>query len=225
MIFDLDGTLIDTAPLILASCRHVFALEPGSEHEASLPEMFGLPLAQGMALLYERLGYGQASEATVQGLVRRYREHNLAFHDELIRPFPGVAEVLEALAGRGYRLAVATSKQRPTALRGLRHFGLDRWVEVVVAADDCMQHKPHPEPVLRAAAGLGVPARAALYVGDTPVDVAAGRAAGSITVGAAWGAPHPALAASAPDHLLLAVEGLLGLLADGVPCSNARGGE
>ncbi len=216
VIFDLDGTLINTSPLILATYRQVLAgLPPGPAGDSLLLEFFGLPLGEAIAGIQRRLGSAVIIDEEVVALVEQYRQHNHRLHDELIESFVGVEAALAELRGRGYRVGVVTSKRRALALRGLRHYGLDAWVEAFVAADDCERLKPHPEPILRALGALGVPPDRAVYVGDTPVDVAAGRAAGVLALAAGWGpCPADALHAAGPHRLLESIQDLLDLLPD-----------
>jgi pyrophosphatase PpaX len=142
-------------------------------------------------------------EPQVEALVQSYRAYNLAHHDEQVRAFPGVPAALRALAGRGIALAVVTSKLRVGARRGLARAGLEAFFEVVVAADDVSEPKPAPAPVRTALAALGVEPGRALMVGDSPHDLAAGRAAGARTAAVAWGPfPRARLEACAPDAWL-----------------------
>lgn len=110
--------------------------------------------------------------------------------------------MLAALRAAGLRLGVVTSKREGAARRGLARYGFERSFEVAVFHDDTVLHKPHPEPLLAAAARAGVSPGVSVYVGDSVHDVAAGRAAGMFTVAAAWGPfPRADLEAARPDAL------------------------
>jgi len=120
-------------------------------------------------------------------LRERYKEHQWANHDSMVRAFPGVPEVLEVLTGRGVRMAVVTSKLEPSARRSLEFLGLSRHFEAVVGLESTVRHKPDPEPVRFAMARLEAVASDAAFIGDSPHDVLAGNAAGVVTVAALWG--------------------------------------
>ncbi len=126
--------------------------------------------------------------------------------------FPGIPEVLEALHRRGYALGIVTSKRRVTTQAAVRAFHLDRWCTTVVVDEDVSRPKPDPEPVRTAALRLGVEPRDALMVGDTPVDVTAGRRAGAGTAAALWDPVSLGdVLAECPDHRLERPEDLLPL--------------
>lgn len=179
MLFDLDGTLVDTRELILSSFRYATREVLGKQ----LPDEDILPYI-GIPLIYQMqtIALDHADE-----LMKVYRAHNAQVHDELIRYFEGTQEALEALREEGRRLAVVTSKRNGPALRGLERFGLEGYFEFIIGSDDTARHKPDPEPLLLAAQRLGVPAERCCYVGDSPYDMQAARAAGTFAVGALWG--------------------------------------
>lgn len=191
VLLDLDGTVLDTGELILASWRHVrdrFGLA-GTDDE----------FRRGMGRpLLDVLGRFARPDAPAERLVEVYREHNLAVHDDVVRPFPGIPEALDALRARGVRLAVVTSKHRAVAERGLRVTGIA--VDALVGPLDAARPKPAPDPVVHALALLGADAAGAVMVGDSPHDIEAGRAAGVRTAGVAWGMfPEAELRAAEPD--------------------------
>lgn len=182
VLFDLDGTLIDTRELILASFRYALgrALGRGYPEEVLLSGQ-GRPLREQMeAFCPER----------AEELTRLYTEFNLAHHDELAREFPGVRELLADLVAGGARVAVVTSKRRQGAERGLRRFGLLPYLAAVVFPEDTREHKPAPGPVQEALRRLDARPEEAVMVGDSPYDMASARAAGVAAVGVAWGS-HP----------------------------------
>ena len=201
VLFDLDGTLADTIPLIVASYQHAFRTVLAEEvEEARARAWIGRPLLP--ALLEERPDHGHE-------LDRVYREWNLANTSRLIRRYPGVPEMLGALAAAGVRCAVATSKRRETARLALDAVGIAGLVDVVAALEDTTRHKPSPEPLLHAAAALGTDPAGCVYVGDAVVDVLAARAAGMAAVAVTWGAAERvALAASGPDAVVDTMAGL-----------------
>ena len=206
-LFDLDGTLIDSGPMILASMKH--AAETVLERdipEAVLTAAVGGPglTAQMRALDPER----------VDELVAAYREHNEPLHDEL-EAFWEVVEVLPRLGTEGRRLGIVTAKRRAAVQLAFDQLpGLEANFEVVIGAEDTERHKPDPDPILEALARMDASLEDAAYVGDSPFDVRAAKAAGVYAVAVAWGGIHgaDALAREEPDVLIRHAEELLAVL-------------
>ena len=214
ILFDLDGTLVDTVELIMASARYATEVVLGEAlPDDVLKHDIGMPLKDQM----ERYAPGRSAE-----LLAVYREHNAVVHDDLIREYPGVEEALQALVGTGYRLGVVTSKSRPVAWRGLDRFGLGNYFATLVAYEDTEIHKPRAEPVLEGARRLGVSARSCLYVGDSPHDMAAGIASGAVSVAALWGPFPERVLEPGPDVVLAEIGELAPLLQES---RDARGHE
>lgn len=207
-LFDLDGTLLDSMELIRRSYWHAIREHRGVEPErAEWLEGIGRPLRWQFARVAR-------DEAEIEALLATYRAYNLAHHDASVAAFPGAVEALRELAGRRIKLGVVTSKLRHGALRGLARGGFEGLFEVVIAADDVAEHKPHPAPVLAALARLGAAPRDAIMVGDSPHDLAAGRAAGTRTAAVSWGPfPEAELRATKPD-LWLDLPAAIARLAD-----------
>lgn len=206
ILFDLDGTLVDTVPFILAAVRHAFAGHERCPSDEEWIAGIGTPLRTQLESFA-----GDPEEA--DRLLARYREFWLAEHDRWTRCFPGALETVTALAGRGHPLAVVTAKIEEGAHRTLRLTRLDPFMGAVIGADSCARAKPHPEPVELALARLGRTPAEAILVGDSPHDLAAGRGAGVVTVAALWGAcTRAALEAAGPDHLLEHISALPALL-------------
>jgi pyrophosphatase PpaX len=182
LLFDLDGTLIDSIELILGAMRHAFT---GFDGDAPTDEQWragiGIPL-------HTALRQFAPDEAEVERLFGRYREYQLEHHDQLIRPYEGIIEAIQAFSAAGHPIALVTSKSDWMAKKALVLVGLDALIPVIVGCDTCVNHKPHPEPVERALALLGARADNALFFGDSPHDVQSGRAAGVFTAGVTWGA-------------------------------------
>lgn len=180
ILFDLDGTLIDTIDLILRSFQH--ATE--TLLKKKLPDKILLRNV-GQPLLTQMKAF---SEEMADELTRVYREHNIALHDKLIKSYPKTDEVLKELISRGIKLAVITSKGKELTERGLKILGMRDFFNVVITADDTDKHKPDPEPLLFALDKLKMSPEEAYFVGDSPFDMKAGKAAGIATVAALWGA-------------------------------------
>jgi pyrophosphatase PpaX len=193
ILFDLDGTLLDTQELILASYRYTTREVLGETlpDESMLP-LIGIPLLNQMRIIAPK----HADE-----LVEVYREHNARMHNELIRSFEGTQEALNALCAEGKRLVVVTSKRNEPARRGLECFGLQNYFEFIIGSDDTAKHKPDPEPLLLAVERLAVPVDACVYVGDSPYDMQAARAANITGIAALWGMfPRDTLMAAGASH-------------------------
>ena len=206
MLFDFDGTIVDSGEMILASFRHatktVLAREiPDGE----------LAAAVGGSTIFEQMRAFDPNR--VDELVEAYRAHNTPLHDEL-RPFQGMEELLGGLKAEGRRLGIVTAKRRRTIDLAFRVLDLERFFDTVVTADSTKRHKPDPEPVLHALELLGADPREAAFVGDSPFDMGAGSAAGVFTVGVSWGGLHPeeALRAAGADVVVHDQEELLGVL-------------
>ena len=205
VLFDLDGTLVDTVPFILESVRHTFDGYGRCPTDAEWIAGIGTPLRTQLADFAHRA-------EDVEALFQRYRSYWLAHHDERTAAFPGAVEVVRGLAEAGHPVGVVTAKIEQGALRSLSHTGLLPYVRAIVGADTCANAKPHPEPVLLALSRLDRSPTEALMLGDSPHDLAAARAAGAAAVGALWGAcGREALAAHA-DHLLERVDALPALV-------------
>jgi pyrophosphatase PpaX len=183
VLFDLDGTLVDSGAIILASFKHaartVLARDIEEEQIAAL--VGGSNLHDQMRVL---------SPAHVDELVRVYREHNRPLHDEL-QAFEGVEELMETLSEQGRKLGIVTAKGRQTVDLAFGVLYLERYFDAVVTADMTDRHKPDPAPVLKALELLASEPANAAFVGDSPYDVAAGKAAGVFTVAVSWGKIHP----------------------------------
>jgi pyrophosphatase PpaX len=183
VLFDLDGTLIDSGEIILSSFRH--ATQTVLERE--IPDEV-LAAAVGGSNIYEQMR--AFDEERAEELVRVYREHNEPLHDDLVA-FEGIERVLERLKSEGRQLGIVTAKRRRTVDLAFAILPLERYFDAVVTAEQTQHHKPHPEPVLTALERLGSAPAEAAFVGDSPFDMGAGKAAGVFTVAVSWGKIHP----------------------------------
>ncbi|TMW72546.1 pyrophosphatase PpaX [Alteribacter natronophilus] len=178
ILFDLDGTLINTVDLIVASFMHTMeTYYPGEYEEKDVIHFIGPPLSE----TFEKL-----DPARIQEMTDTYRTFNHEKHDELVKDYEGVYETVELLHRQGYKMAIVTTKRSDTALKGLRLMGLDRFFDVVVALDHVENYKPHPEPLEKALKQLGSSADRALMVGDSHHDILGGKNTGTKTAGVAW---------------------------------------
>jgi pyrophosphatase PpaX len=206
VLFDLDGTLIDSGPIILASFRHATSTVLGRE----MPDA-ELLAAVGGSTLHDQMSAFDAER--VEELVTCYREHNEPAHADL-QAFAWIDPLLQRLHGEGRRLGIVTAKRRATVELAFARCALERWFDVLVASDDTDRHKPHPAPLLKALELLGARAEEAAYIGDSPFDVRAARAARVFAIAIDWGGIHDraALEAAEPDALASDAEELHALL-------------
>ncbi|MBN1192760.1 MAG: HAD-IA family hydrolase [Coriobacteriia bacterium] len=197
VLFDLDGTVVNTVPHILASFRHATEEVLGvSLSDEELLHNVGIPLSNQMYCFTD-------DDEVARRLLASYREFNQRTHDEMALLYPNTIVTLEALRSAGLPMAIVTSKSRMMAERAVALFDLGGYFEAVVTADDTPRHKPDPLPVVLGASLLGVEPSRAVYVGDSPADIESGRGAGVATVAATWGvASHERLAATGPDAII-----------------------
>ena len=206
VLFDLDGTIIDSGAIILASMRHAAREVLGVEvPDEQLMAAVGGP---GLEAQMQALSPDRADE-----LVTVYRAHNEPLHDELIC-CAGMDEVLVQLKDEGRRLGIVTAKRRQTVELACARIPIAHLFEAVVGGDETKKHKPDPEPLVLALERLGAAPDDAVYVGDAPFDVKAAKAAGLYSVGVSWGGIHgrERLEAEEPDALVDTTEELLGVL-------------
>ena len=182
VLFDLDGTLIDSGEIIISSFRH--ATQTVLERE--IPDEV-LAAAVGGSNIYEQMR--AFDEERADELVRVYREHNAPLHDDLVA-FEGIERALDRLRAEGRQLGIVTAKRRKTVDLAFAILPLERYFDTVVTSEQTKHHKPHPEPVLTALDRLGSEPEEAAFVGDSPFDMGAGKAAGVFTVGVSWGKIH-----------------------------------
>jgi len=208
VLFDLDGTLIDSIELILDSAKHAFTGREGHiPSDAEWLTGVGIPLTT-MFRRYAR------DEAEIDALIAKYREYQLAHHDRLVRCYDDVVDTVDELRSRGHPLGIVTSKTGWLAKRGLDHVGLGEHFDVIVGCDSCDRHKPDPEPVRFALNELGYTAGEAVFVGDSVHDMQAGNAAGVVTIAALWGPfTREDLVASKPSFYLERIRDLPTLIA------------
>ena len=181
VLFDLDGTLIDSIRLILDSYHHTL-----SQHQ--LPARSDDDWLKGIGTpLHVQFAEWQGHPERLQAMISTYREYNLKHHDRMVTVYPGVVDAVRDLKAAGMATGLVTSKNRQGALRGLKLVGLEALMDVMVCADEVTNPKPHPEPVEKAVALLGAEPATTVYVGDSVHDMHSGRAAGVKTAAALWG--------------------------------------
>ncbi|WP_010532137.1 pyrophosphatase PpaX [Lentibacillus jeotgali] len=177
ILFDLDGTLIDTNELIIESFTHTFNAYGRKLTRAEAIEFIGPPLKDS---------FSQFAPEQVDAMVETYRKHNMKHHDNYVKAFPHAAETLAELKKGDVKLGVVTTKMRGTVEMGLRVTELDSYFNTVITLDDVSHAKPHPEPIIKALRAMNADAESTLMVGDNFHDIEAGHHAGVKTAGVAW---------------------------------------
>ncbi|AZK45457.1 pyrophosphatase PpaX [Paenibacillus lentus] len=205
VLFDLDGTIIDTNELIIASFQHVLDKHKQPRTREQIIPYMGMTLEQQFQAFS---GWQDVSE-----LVTDYRSFNTIHHDTMVKGFPHVDEVISTLKDRGIKLGIVTTKIRPSTMRVLELFGLVKYMDTIVTVQDVTHPKPHPEPVLKAMEQLNADPKRTIMIGDSPADIKSAQAAGALSAAVAWslkGAEE--LKKYNPDYILEDMLDLYGVL-------------
>jgi pyrophosphatase PpaX len=215
VLFDLDGTLVDTIPLILTCYQHTLATHlPGYDPDRRV--IIGNLGRSLDDILFDYAAAAGADDpaATSLAMLTTYRAFQRENLNRLIRPYDGIREALEGLRARGLTLGVVTSKVEWAARECYEYYGLGEFVSIGVFHDDTERHKPDPQPLLHAAAKGGLDVARTAYVGDSIHDMAAGKAAGMRTIAALWGPSERAeLVRAGADELAERPADLLAIIA------------
>lgn len=209
VLFDLDGTIVNTNELIISSFMHALKENnlPPLTREQIIPHM-GTTLQQQMSV------FSGLVDTSVLEL--SYRAYNNAHHDELIGSFPHVNETMDELVRRGMKLGIVTTKIRPTTLKALELFDLLKYMETIVTVTDVVHPKPHAEPVLTAIRSLNVDPLKTLMVGDSVVDIQSAQAAGVRVAAVAWSLKgEETLRKYDPDYIIHDMTDLLTIVEQG----------
>jgi pyrophosphatase PpaX len=205
VLFDLDGTVVDSGPIILASMRHATRTVLGRE----IPDATLMATVGGPGLEAQMREFG--GEEHLDELVSVYRAHNEPLHESL-QLFPGMEGVLLALRAQGRRLGLVSAKRRATVELAFAATAIGPLFDVVVGGDEAKRQKPEPDTLLLALARLGARPAEAAYVGDSPFDMAAATAGGLAAVGVSWGGVHERSLLRGADVVVDRPEDLLGAL-------------
>ncbi len=210
VLFDFDGTIMDTNNVILQSWQHTFRTVEGKERPVEeILETFGEPLNITLKKLLPQIPIEEGAS-----IYRGYHYENFI---ELISVFPGILELIKELNTRGYKTGIVTSRLRHTTEIGLKKYDMEQYFNVIVTCDDTDKHKPDPEPVNIALERLGSKPEEAIMIGDSMFDILCAKNAGVRAALVSW-----ALAVSeedktgdnAPDYIIEKAEDLLGILED-----------
>ena len=179
VLFDFDGTLVNTNDVIIASWQHTYIYYLGREESLEkITACFGEPLLLTMEREFPEVDPRESAE-----VYRNFQKENA---DELVKIFPGIKELLESLKTDGFRMGVVTSRTRESAQRYMDMFGIGDYFEEMVSCDDTDIHKPNPEPILLCLKKMGITAEEALMVGDSPFDIKCANNAGVKSVLVGW---------------------------------------
>jgi len=184
VLFDLDGTVVDSGGIILASMRHATRTVLGRR----IPDQALMAAVGGPGLEAQMREFG--GDEHLEELVRVYRAHNEPLHDRL-QLCLGMDEVLLQLKEEGRRLGLVSAKRRSTVELAFAATEIGHLFDAVVGGDETPRQKPFPEPLLLGLERLGARAPEAVYVGDSPYDITAAHAAGMDAIGVTWGGVHP----------------------------------
>lgn len=205
ILFDLDGTLIDTNELIIASFTHTlekFADRPYKREE--IIDFIGSPLRDSLEKVNTEL---------VDEMMDAYRTHNLANHEKYVKAYPTVVETIARLKEAGFKLGIVTTKLSDTAKLGLKLTGMEDQFDLLIGLDDVEHAKPHPEPILKAMDKLEANPMTTMMVGDNYHDIEAGHNAGVQTAGVAWSLKgQHVLEKYDPDYMLKEMRDLLSIV-------------
>lgn len=180
VLFDLDGTLIDSIGLLLECVHHTFEGRTPAPTDDEWITGIGTPLRKQLAAY-------TTNDDEIEELANRYRIYQREHHDRMTCAFPGVTETLDLLERRGHPMGIVTSKSNEMMDRGLEWVGIMRHMKTRIGMDNAKKHKPDPFPVLMALEELGYSPDEAVFVGDSPHDIASGNAAGATSIAALWG--------------------------------------
>lgn len=205
VLFDLDGTLIDTNELIISSFLHTLGeYYPDRYNREDVLPFLGPTLTE----TFESIAPDKVEE-----MIRVYREFNLGNHDLLVKEFDGVFETIRSLKEAGIKIGIVTTKVLMVVEKGLKLTKLDQFFDVIVALDHVKKPKPDPEPILKALELLGSKPEEAIMVGDNSHDILGGKNAGTKTAGVAWSAKgKDFLLQFNPDYMLENMADLLEIL-------------
>ncbi len=193
ILFDLDGTLVDSNELIIKSFE--FTLQKYLPNQTfdrqSLIDMIGPPLKETFRMAGDD---PQLIEHMIEDYRRFYIEHEFDYIDI----YPGVLETLKFLNNRGFNLGVVTTKFKSSAMPSMKHYGIDRYITAYCFLDDIREHKPHPEPIFYALKQFNSYQKV-IMVGDNTSDILAGRNASTLTCGVEWSLKKPLIKKLNPD--------------------------
>ncbi|MTI80228.1 MAG: HAD-IA family hydrolase [Firmicutes bacterium] len=205
VLFDLDGTLANSLPLIRNTFQRVFDEMNIDWGDDEVMGWIGRPLKD--------IGIHFAGEDRQPDFFKLYQEYYAIDHDHYTTVYPGTMEMLKQLEDGGYTMGVVTSKTTKVAQRSIEYLGIDKYIQVLIGVNDVDKHKPQPEPLYAALEKLNRTTKQAAYVGDSPFDILAAKAAGTLAIAVPWGmAERNVLENHKPDYILNNWDELISLI-------------
>lgn len=205
ILFDLDGTLINTNELIIASFMHTLEkFYPGQYKRESVIPFMGPTLTES---------FSTVDADRVDELITEYRRFNIEMHDEFVEEYETVYETIETLHNKGYKIGIVTTKARNVVEMGLSFSRLKQFFDVVITIDDVQNAKPHPEPIQLALKKLDASPEETIMVGDNYHDIEGGKNAGTRTAGVEWSLKGKEfLETYNPDYMLVKMSDILSIV-------------
>lgn len=202
ILFDFDGTLLDTNELIIQTFEQVLNKHvPGRYTRETILPFLGPTLKETFTLV---------DPSNAEQMMSEYRAWNLENHDRLVQEFDGVSDTLRKLKAQGFKLAIVSTKRNAMVHKGIEQLEVGNIFDVVIGLDDVKNAKPDPEPLLLALEKLGSSPEEAVMVGDNSHDIVGGHNAGVRTVAVAWSAKGETfLQQFKPDYMLQHISELL----------------
>ena len=206
VLFDLDGTIVDSGWIILSSYRHATSTVLGRDYTDEV-----LLSKVGMGTLEDQMR--EFDEEKADELARVYREHYEPLHSEL-EAFPGMLDLLLRMDGEGRRLGIVSAKRHDIVQLAVEALAFGDTLDIVVGSDEAPRGKPHPDQILLALERLGADPDQTAYVGDAPFDIAAAKNAGVHAIGVTWGGIHTRarMESEGPDAVVDTADELYGVL-------------
>lgn len=209
ILFDNDGTVVDTEAAILTSFRYMLETELGHCSDADIEKfksLIGLPS-------YDQFKEFAEGDEKINHMISTYRAHNDTILDDMSKKFEGLPEVLEKIKDMGYYLGIVTSKRHDVCLHGLENLGIDKYFSYIQGPDDWHIHKPNPGALTYACEQIGYNSEEVMYVGDSIYDIQAGNGAGCVTCAVLWGVfPKEILESANPDYIISKPKELLNII-------------
>lgn len=208
ILFDYDGTLMDTNEVVLRSWQHTFRTIRGHEEDPDeIRKTFGEPLVLTLEKTFPEIPVSESLEV--------YRTYQREVFTDFVEVFPGMLELLENLKDKGYKLGLVTSRTKDTTWRGLEHYGMDKYFDAVITAGDTDKHKPDPEPILITLDKLDSSPQEAVMVGDTMFDLQCAKNAGVKSIIVDWSITMTPDEKRQADHIIRTANELMDLLTIG----------
>lgn len=214
VLFDFDGTLINTNDLIIDSFKYALKkVDNANVPSEKIVKTFGEPL---------RMCLTDLSDSSPDELMKEFREYNESHHDEMVKEFKGVKEGLKELKRMGIKTGIVTSKRKIMANRGLKLIGIEKYIDVIVTSEDTKKHKPLGDPAITACELLNVTPKESVMVGDSHNDILCGKNAGCHTALVRYTLlPMEELIKLKPDYIISSILELAEVLEDNEKAINS----